>query len=113
MRSGFFVAALIALGLTAVSAADNWPHFRPDAGVAADDPRLPNTWGTQENVAWKVAVPGLGWGSPIVWGEHVFVTSVLGDDTRPKPGLVIEDGKMPSTPPTGRFRKCELSLDAL
>ena len=98
MRSACVVAALIALGLTAVSAADDWPHFRPDAGVAADDPRLPDTWGTKENVAWKVAVPGLGWGSPIVWGEHVFVTSVLGDDTVPKPGLVIQDGKMPSTP---------------
>jgi outer membrane protein assembly factor BamB len=98
MRSGLAVTVLMALSLTAVSAADNWPHFRPFAGVVADDPRLPDTWGTKENVAWKVAVPGLGWGSPIVWGEHVFVTSVLGDDTLPRPGLVIEDGKMPSTP---------------
>jgi outer membrane protein assembly factor BamB len=98
MRATFVVPGLLVLGITAVSAADNWPHFRPNAGVVADDPMLPDTWGTKENVAWKVAVPGLGWGSPIVWGEHVFVTSVIGDDTIPKPGLVIEDGKMPSTP---------------
>ena len=39
----------------------------------------------------SAAVPGLGWGSPIVWGEHVFVTSVIGDEAIPKPGLVIED----------------------
>ena len=98
MQRAFVVAGLIALSLTVVSAADNWPHFRPDGGVVADDPMLPDTWSAKENVAWKVAVPGLGWGSPIVWGEHVFVTSVLGDETAPKPGLVIEDGKMPSTP---------------
>ena len=81
MRAVCVVAGLMALSLTVVSAADNWPHFRPNAGVVADDPLLPDTWGTKENVAWKVAVPGLGWGSPIVWGEHVFVTSVIGDDT--------------------------------
>jgi outer membrane protein assembly factor BamB len=97
MRTALVFAGLMALSLTVVSA-DNWPHFRPNAGVVADDPLLPDTWGTKENVAWKVAVPGLGWGSPIVWGEHVFVTSVIGDETIPKPGLVIEDGKMPSTP---------------
>lgn len=94
----FAVVASILYALSAVSAADNWAHFRPYAGVAADDPALPDTWNAKDNVAWRAAVPGLGWGSPIVWGDHVFVTSVIGKDPIPKPGLVIEDGQAPSTP---------------
>ena len=47
--------------LRAGSAADNWPGFRgPRAGVADDDPALPETWSQTENVAWKIQVPGLG-----------------------------------------------------
>jgi outer membrane protein assembly factor BamB len=99
MRAACLVAALIASSLTVVSAADIWPHFRgATGGVVADDPMLPEAWDTKENVAWKVRVPGLGWGSPIVWGDHVFVTAAVGNDPIPKPGLVIEDDRMPSTP---------------
>lgn len=91
------VAAMAILGLSAVSA-QHWPHFRPSGGVAADDPALPDTWSATQNVAWKASVPGVGWSSPIVWGDHVFVTSAVGNEPKPAPGLVIEDGKMPSTP---------------
>ncbi len=91
-------AAIVALGLTTVSAANDWTHFRPNGGVVADDPALPDTWSATQNIAWKVDVPGLGWGSPIVSGDHVFVTAAVGDEPKPKPGLVIEDGQMPTTP---------------
>ena len=64
----------------------NWPQFRGlQAGVADDDPALPDTWSTTQNVLWKVEIPGNGWSSPIVWGNHVFVTSAInteGNDTR-------------------------------
>jgi outer membrane protein assembly factor BamB len=88
----------VVISLTTLSAANDWPHFRPNGGVVADDPSLPDAWSPTENIAWKAAVPGLGWGSPIVWGDHVFVTAAVGHEPPPKPGLVIEDGKMPSTP---------------
>ena len=91
-------AALVALGLTSAYAADDWPHFRPDGGVVADNPALPDAWSPTQNIAWKTDVPGLGWGSPIVSGDHVFVTAAIGDEPKPKPGLVIEDGKTPTTP---------------
>jgi outer membrane protein assembly factor BamB len=45
--------------------------------VAADDARLPDTWSTTENVAWKIDVPGRSWSSPVVWGNHVFVVSAI------------------------------------
>ena len=60
------------------ASAQHWPQFRgPEAGVAADDPSLPDTWSDTRNVAWKVDIPGRGWSSPVVWGEHVFVTTAI------------------------------------
>jgi len=83
------------------SGQENWTRFRgPDAsGVAADDARLPDVWDQQKNVLWKAPIPGRGWGSPIVWGERVFVTAVHSDDDyeSPKAGLYLGGGR--SEPP--------------
>ena len=68
------------VGLTAEQ---QWPQFRGSSdGVAADDARLPETWSQDENVAWKIDIPGRGWGSPVVWGSHVFVVTAI-DTTKP------------------------------
>jgi len=78
------------LSLGAAGATDNWPGFRgPDAGVAADDPALPDTWSETENIVWKTSIPGMGWSSPIVWGDHVFLTSAIsaGKEAEPVKGL--------------------------
>lgn len=72
---------MLAHRISVVAAADNWPQFRGSrAGVAADDAALPESWSATENVVWKIDVPGRGWSSPIVWGDHVFVTAVLKAD---------------------------------
>jgi outer membrane protein assembly factor BamB len=79
MRSRTGVLALAGV-LTAVLAveAENWPQFRgARGGVAPDDPALPETWSTTENVAWALDVPGRSWSSPVVWGDHVFVTTAI------------------------------------
>ena len=81
---------LTVLTLAGVSASDRWPQFRSsDAGVAADHPDLPDTWSETENVVWKVDIPGLGWSSPVVWGNHIFITSAIsaGEEPQPVKGL--------------------------
>ena len=67
-----------------------WPQFRGlRAGAVADDPALPDTWSETENVAWAIDIPGLGWSSPVVWGDHIFITSAIsaGEERAPIPGL--------------------------
>jgi hypothetical protein len=72
------VAGLAVLGFSAVSAQQHWPRFRgAEGGVAAADPRLPDTWGPEENVAWRLDVPGRSWSSPVVWDNHVFVLTAV------------------------------------
>ena len=74
-----FMASIVSgMLLTGAAAQTNWPQFRGiGGGVIADDPELPETWGPDENIAWAVDIPGRAWSSPIVWGNHVFVLTVM------------------------------------
>jgi len=54
----------------------NWPRFRGPTGQGlSTDTGLPTAWDASSHVAWKTALPGEGWSSPIVWGDRIFVTS--------------------------------------
>jgi len=96
---------------------DNWPQWRgPNmTAVVADDPQLPEVWSATENVAWKTGIPGLGWSSPIVWDNRVFVTSVVADveSEQPKSGLYLPDTgvERPPDPPPGIHHWMVYALD--
>jgi outer membrane protein assembly factor BamB len=71
------VVALAAV-LAGVMGAD-WPQFRgPTSNGAATDAKLPATFNDEQNLLWKVKLPGRGSSSPIVMGDRVFVTSYSG-----------------------------------
>jgi outer membrane protein assembly factor BamB len=99
-RAWLFAAFLALLPDPSVRAAENWPQFRgPAAGVAESD-NLPDTWSLTKNIAWKCDVPGRGWSSPVVWGDRVFLTSVVTDGKfeEAKKGLYFGgDRSKPST----------------
>jgi outer membrane protein assembly factor BamB len=61
----------------------SWPQFRGPGsrGVAEGENKLPERWSATENVAWKRDIAGRGWSSPVVWGEHVFLTTVVNTGT--------------------------------
>jgi outer membrane protein assembly factor BamB len=103
------------LPLPALSAAspENWPEFRGSGvpGVSGDDPKLPDSWSATENIAWKTDVPGYGWSSPVVWGDRVFVTSVIpvGDIEAPRKGLYGNGNRL--EPPTAAHRWMVYCID--
>jgi outer membrane protein assembly factor BamB len=83
-----------------VAAQDNWPQFRgPEARGVSENKGLPDRWSATENVAWKTDLPGRGWSSPIVWGDRVFLTTVVntGASEEPKKGLYF-GGNRPEPP---------------
>jgi outer membrane protein assembly factor BamB len=56
--------------------ADNWTRFRgPNGQGVSVETNLPLKWSSTENVAWKTPIPGNAWSSPIVYGDHVFLTT--------------------------------------
>src|SRR5688500_12026750 len=53
-----------------------WPRCRGPSGqglVVAG--KYANTWSPGSNVKWRVAVPGAGNSSPIVWGDRIYLTT--------------------------------------
>ncbi len=75
---------MLAAGVPLAAASpEHWPQFRgaDSRGTSDDDPRLPETWNTTENVRWKTPFPGMGWSSPVVWGNRVFLTNVVSEGT--------------------------------
>ena len=62
--------------------AENWAHWRGVAGNGVSSSAKPPTeWSETKNVKWKVAVPGRGSGSPVVWGDQVFVVTAVPAET--------------------------------
>ena len=58
--------------------AANWPGWRgPNGDGTSPEKGIPLKWSGTENIAWKVAIPGNGHSSPVVWGNRVFLTSCL------------------------------------
>ena len=90
MRRAIFVLVGMLVGLAGtthqVSADDEWPSFRGHGarGVSLET-GLPTRWSTTENVDWVAEVPGLGWSSPIVWGDTVLVTTVVSSAAAEEP----------------------------
>lgn len=70
------LASLLAVALGTQSQAENWGHWRGENGNGVASTATPPTeWSDTKNVKWKVAIPGRGSSSPVVWGDRVFVTS--------------------------------------
>ena len=75
MKTKIVCCALVLLTVT-VARAENWPQFRGPTGQGhSGETGLPLHWSDTDNVAWKTELPGHAWSSPIVWENHVFVTT--------------------------------------
>lgn len=56
----------------------DWPEFRgPEAQGHSAATGLPLFWGPSQHVVWKAAVPGIGWSSPVVAGNGIFLTTAV------------------------------------
>lgn len=56
--------------------AENWPHWRgPNYDGSSTEKNLPTEFSKTNNVKWVAELPGPAAATPIVWGDHVFVSS--------------------------------------
>jgi outer membrane protein assembly factor BamB len=78
-----FILGATFFGLAAVGRGGDWPSFRgPGGSGLTTESNLPAAWSADTNVAWKVAIPGRGWSSPIVWKDRVFLTTADSEQDR-------------------------------
>jgi outer membrane protein assembly factor BamB len=77
------LAVTVAVAYTAVKADTNWPSYRgKDAAGVAEGYPTPVKWDveTRQGLRWKTPIPGLGHGSPVIWGDRIYVTSAVSTD---------------------------------
>ena len=75
------LCVLVTIAASAAQPVDfekNWHHWRgPYATGVAADANPPITWSATENIRWKVAIPGVGHATPIIWGDKIFIQTAI------------------------------------
>lgn len=72
----------LALGwVLSVTAADpQWTRFRGPNGCGIDESAtIPATW-TARDYRWNVKLPGIGFSSPVVWNDRLYLTSTIEEE---------------------------------
>ena len=85
MKKLFYLAVAGALILLPLQAAEgepagegHWPQWRGPLGTGVapqGDP--PVEWAEDRNVRWKLPLPGSGHGTPVIWGDRIFLTTAI------------------------------------
>ena len=84
----FVLSSLLFASCFAAEASADWLRFRGPNGTGVSNEAVPTKWDPQQNVKWKMALPGPGSSCPIVVGDRVFVTcwSGYGEERGADPG---------------------------
>lgn len=119
LRSVYLLALLVWLQASIRADGDSmdyWPQWRgPLSTGEAPNAAPPIRWSEQESIRWKVLLPGRGNGTPIVWGDLVFVLTAeeIGPArTATTPSAATEETKewMRKTAPSRRQRLSVVAL---
>ena len=74
----FLAAAILLSGLQSAGASgvENWPDWRGPTGQGHSAATgLPLHWSESENIVWKTAIHDLGYSTPVVWGDQIWLTT--------------------------------------
>jgi outer membrane protein assembly factor BamB len=64
--------------------AAEWPEFRGSTADGISSAKnVPTEWSASEHVAWKQAIPGVGWSSPVIADGRIYLTTAVGKDSEP------------------------------
>jgi len=78
MKRSFFLLAVFASAPAVLMGAQDWPEFRgPTAQGLSTATNVPVKWSATDSVAWKTAVPGKGWSSPVLVNGKIYLTSAV------------------------------------
>ncbi|MFO0935783.1 MAG: PQQ-binding-like beta-propeller repeat protein [Gemmataceae bacterium] len=73
----FLACLLLVNSADPIAPADSWPEFRGPTGdgIANSLAKPPTQFGETKNLRWKVPIHDLGWSSPVVAGNQIWLTT--------------------------------------
>ena len=78
MSISFLVATVATLSVPPGPAggAGNWPDWRgPTSDGRSEATGLPLHWSETKNIVWKTPIHDLGYSTPVVWGDQIWLTT--------------------------------------
>ena len=74
LRMAFWLCLFLLVPWRTWGAEGEWSRFRgPNGSGISEATTIPVHW-TEKDYNWKIALPGIGHSSPVVWGQRIFVT---------------------------------------
>jgi outer membrane protein assembly factor BamB len=82
IRTTNLIAVLATLAIAGTTLrAENWPQWRgPNLNGLSNEKNLPLKWTTEENINWKLAMPGFSGSTPVIWRERIFLNVAEDND---------------------------------
>jgi outer membrane protein assembly factor BamB len=116
MRSLLSLAAAIVVCANSVMARaeslEYWPQWRgPQFNGVAPAANPPVKWSETSNVRWKVRIPGEGSGTPVIWGDQVFVMAAYSASNPEAAAPKAEKGAKSVSVPSEAYRWVLLCFD--
>ena len=76
------ITLLAALCCCSALADDDWPSFRGPNASGLSSSAAPITWdvASGKNVLWRTPISGLALSSPVIHGNHLFLTTAVGEN---------------------------------
>ncbi len=76
MNSRWVISFSLLMVLSTSAVADNWPTWRgPKGDGVSAETGLPTEWDGASGARWRLELPGPGGSTPVVWNDHIFLTS--------------------------------------
>ena len=70
------VVFVVAFFVNSAPVLANWPDWRgPTCDGHSDVTGLPMKWSETENIVWKIPIHDLGYSTPVVWGDQIWLTT--------------------------------------
>ena len=91
-----------------------WGRWRGPLGTGvAPAAHPPVTWSEDSNVLWKIAIPGRGMSTPVMWGNRLYLTTAVphGDAVAASPG--DDPGAHNNVPPARRHKYTVMAINRL
>ena len=89
-----------------------WPQWRGPCGTGvAPHADPPVQWSETKNIRWKIALPGKGHSTPIIWGDHIFITTAVPYGEVYKPKYSGAPGAHDEFPITHRYKFIVMAIN--
>jgi outer membrane protein assembly factor BamB len=94
LLSLFALGAVALVGGAAKSDPAHWPQWRGPFFNGVARTAAPVEFSDTKNIKWKIAIPGRGFSTPVIWGDRIFLTNATptGKSAQPTPEQAQNSG---------------------